>query len=143
MSTKPQDQVYVTHRYAVSQNQEPAVVIGMRDYNRLVERLDGFEVRDWADLWLAVAGAAAALCVSTLVGALTLPTVPSGTTDILWTLTATGASIFTLCIIGYLTQRRNRRQAIGDLKKDLEIHKSLTAGITISGGRPPPHSIIG
>lgn len=124
MSIGPlQEPVYVTQRYAISQNQEPAVVIGMRDYNRLIERLDGCKPGSWADLWLAVAGAGAALAVSALIGALTLPVDLSGTKDALWVLTAAGASIFCLCMIGYLTQRRSHAKEIGELKKDLEIHK--------------------
>jgi hypothetical protein len=118
-----QDQVYFTRRYAVSQSQEPAVVIGMRDYNRLIERLDGCRRGDWTDLWLAVAGAAAGLGVSALVGALTLPPAMSGAVGVLWVLMAAGVAMFCLCMIFYLTQRRNHGKEIGELKKDLEIHK--------------------
>jgi hypothetical protein len=123
VSTESRDQVYVTRRYAISQSQESAVVIGMRYYDRLIERLDGCKPGGWADLWLAVAGAAAALGVSALVGALTLPSTLAGTVDVLWALLAAGAAIFCLCMIGYLTQRRNHGKEIGELKKDLEIHK--------------------
>jgi len=101
-------------------------VIGMRDYNRLIERLDGCKPGGWADLWLAVAGAGAAMVVGALVGALTLPVTLSGTRDVLWVLTAAGAAIFFLCMVGYLTQRRNHGKEIGELKKDLEIHKPRT-----------------
>jgi hypothetical protein len=130
VSTGPlQEPVYVTQRYAISQNQESAVVIGMRDYNRLIERLDGCKPGGWADLWLAVAGAGAALAASTLVGALTLPVTLSGTRDVLWVLTAAGAAIFCLCMVGYLTQRRNHGKELGELKKDLEIHKPKATSI--------------
>jgi uncharacterized protein DUF397 len=123
VSAEPQDQVYFTRRYAVSQSEESAVVIGMRDYDRLIERLDACKPGSWADLWLAVAGAAAALSVSALVGALTLPPALSGTVDVLWALLAAGAAMTCLCMAGYLTQRRDHGQEIGELKKDLEIRK--------------------
>jgi len=115
--------VYVTKRYAVPQNQEPAVAIGMADYNRLIERLDECKPRGWADLWLAVAGAGVALAVGALVGALTLPVSVSAVRDVLWVLTAAGVAIFCLCMTGYLTQRHDHGKEIGALKKDLEIHK--------------------
>jgi hypothetical protein len=123
MSMESQEPVYVTYRYAVSQGQEAAVVIGLRDYNRLIERLDGFRSRDWTDLWLAAAGAAAALGVSALIGALTLPPALPGPVDVLWALVSAGTAIFCLCMIGYFTQRRHYAQELSELKKDLEIHK--------------------
>jgi hypothetical protein len=124
VSTEPlQEPVYVTQRYAVSQSQEPAVVIGMRDYDRLIERLDSCKPGSWTDLWLAVAGAGAALATGALVGALTLPVTLPGTRDVLWVLAAAGAAIFGLSIVAYLTQRRNHGKELDDLKKDLEIHK--------------------
>lgn len=118
-----QEPVYVTYRYAIPEGQEAAVVIGLRDYNRLIERLDGVRARDWADLWLATVGAAAALGVSALVGALTLPPALPGPTEVLWVLVSAGTVIFCLSMIGYLTQRRHYGQEVGELKKDLEIYK--------------------
>jgi hypothetical protein len=115
--------VSVTRRYLIAQNQEWAVVIGIRDFNRILEQLDECIPTGWADLWLAAAGAAAALGVSALVGALTLPSTLPGTASMLWTLMAAGAAIFFLCMVGYVTQRRNPGKEIGELKKDLEIHK--------------------
>jgi hypothetical protein len=105
----------------------------MRDYNRLIERLGGCKPGDWADLWLAFVGAAATLGVSALVGALTLPPTMSGTVDVLWALMAAGAAIFWLCMIGYLTQRRSHGKEIGELKKDLEIHRPGAAFISEIG----------
>jgi len=49
--------VYVTQQYAVSQTKELGVVISIRDYDRLIERLDGCKAGGWADLWLFGAGA--------------------------------------------------------------------------------------
>jgi hypothetical protein len=115
--------VYVTQRYAVSQSQEPGVVLRMRDYDRLIERLDGCKAGGWADLWLFGAGAGAALVAGALVTALTLPVNQSGTRDVLWVLTGAGVVVLLLCLVGYLTQRRDHGREISELKKDLEIHK--------------------
>jgi hypothetical protein len=122
-----QEPAYVTQRYVVSQVQEPGVVIGMGDYDRLIERLDGCKPDGWADLWLAGLGAGAALAVGALVGALTLPATLSGTRDVLWVLTAAGAVVLVLCLIAYLTQRRGHGTEIGELKKDLEIRRRRAA----------------
>lgn len=119
--------VYVTQQYAVSQTEEPGVVISMRDYNRLIERLDGCRAGGWADLWLFGAGAGAALAVGALVTALTLSAAQSGTRDVLWVLTAAGAVILVLCLTGYLTQRGERGREISELRKDLEIRKPTVA----------------
>jgi hypothetical protein len=116
-------QVYVTQRYAVAQGQEPAVVISMREYERIIERLDGCKRGGWADLWLAGVGVGAALAISAFVGALTLPATSSGCRDVLWALTATGAVAFVLCLAAYFTQRRQRGAEIRELRKDLEIHR--------------------
>ena len=117
------DEVYVTHCYTVPQARESAVVIGVRDYNRLLERLDALKSQDWSELWLAVAGAGAALAVSALVGALTLSASLSGTINVLWALTAAGSAVFCLCVIGYLTQQRGYKKGICELKRDLEMLK--------------------
>lgn len=106
-TTESPGRVAVTHRYLIAQNQEWAVVIGIRDFNRIIEQLDECIPSGWADLWLAAAGAAAALGVSALVGALTLPPTLPGTASMLWTLMAAGAAMFCLCMVGYVTQRRN------------------------------------
>jgi hypothetical protein len=116
------NQVFVTRSYAISQSQESAVVIGMSDYNRLIERLDGCKPGSWADLWLTVAGAVAALGVSALVTALTLSPISAATLDVLWVLTATSGAMFCLCLMAYFTQRRIYEKEIGELKKDLAIH---------------------
>ena len=100
------DRVYVTRRYVIRQSPESATVIGMRDCDCLVESPDRCKPGGWADLWLAVAGVAAALGVSALVGALTLSSTGPGTLDALWVLMAAGGAIFCLCMIGYLAQRR-------------------------------------
>lgn len=115
------DQVY-TRGYVLPRSRELAVVMGISDFNRLIARLDGCQPGDWADLWLALAGAAAGLGASALTGALTLPPSMPGTTDVLWVLTAAGSAIFCLCVTGYFTQRCDQKRGIGELKKDLEIH---------------------
>jgi hypothetical protein len=121
--------VYVNQRYFVSQSQEPGVLISMREYDRLIERLDGCKPDGWADLWLAGVGGGVTLAVGALVGALTLPASLLGARDILWALTATGAVVFMLCMVAYLTQRRELGAEIGELKKDLEIYRDR-AGTT-------------
>jgi len=59
-----------TQRYVVTPGEEQAVIIGIRDYNRLIERLNGCKPGGWADLWLAGASAGVAVLISALVGAL-------------------------------------------------------------------------
>jgi hypothetical protein len=118
----PQQSVYVTHRYAITEGEELGVAISIRDYDRLIERLDGCKPGS-ADLWLAGVGAGVALATATLVGALTLPANLTGTRDVLWVLTVAGAVVLTLCLVGYLTQRQDHAREIAELRKDLEIHK--------------------
>ena len=65
--------VQVTHRYTVQQSDEAAVVIGVRDYERLVERLNACKPRGWGEVWLAGVGAGVAAAAATLVTALSLP----------------------------------------------------------------------
>jgi FtsH-binding integral membrane protein len=65
------------------------------------------------------AGAGAALAAGALVTALTLSVAQSGARDVLWVLTGAGAVVLVLCLIGYLTQRRDRGREISELKKDL------------------------
>jgi hypothetical protein len=114
--------VYVTQQYAVSQGQESAVVISMREYQRIIERLDGCKPIGWADMWLAGFGAGAGLVIGAFVGALTLPNSLPGIRDVLWALTATGVVIVVLCLAAYHSQRRVRGEEIGELQKDLQIH---------------------
>jgi hypothetical protein len=123
MSRQLQGPVYVTQRYAVSRGQEPAVVISMREYERIIERLDGCKRGAWADLWLAGFGAGAALAVGAFVGVLTLPATSAGVRDVLWALTATGVVVLVLSLAAYLTQRREHGTEISELQKDLEIHR--------------------
>jgi hypothetical protein len=118
-----QDAVLVTQRYTVSQNEEVGMVISARDLERLIERLDNCEPGGWADLWLAGVGAGVAIAVAALVGLLTLPADLTGTRDVLWAVTVAGAVVFLLCLVGYFTQRRDHGKEIGELKKDLEMHK--------------------
>lgn len=123
-SAKPlQEQAWVTYQYVVSQGQEPGVVLSVRDLDRLIERLDGCKPSGWADLWLALAGAGAALAAGALVGALTLPAALAGTRDVLWALTGAGVVIFALCLFGYLTQRNDHGKEISELEKDLKLRK--------------------
>lgn len=120
--------VYVTQQYAVSQTEEPGVVISMRDYDRLIERLDGCRAGGWADLWLFGAGVGAALAAGALVTALTLPVAQSGVRDVLWVLTGASAVVLVLCLVGYLSQRGDRGREVSELRKDLEIRKPKVAG---------------
>jgi hypothetical protein len=99
------------------------VVISMREYERIIERLDGCKRGGLSDLWLAGVGVGGALAVGAFVGALTLPTASSGIRDVLWALTATGAVVLILCLAAYFSLRRERGLEIGELRKDLEIHK--------------------
>ena len=124
MSTEPlRDSAIFTQRYTVMQGEEQAVVIGVRDYNRLIERLDGCKPGGWADLWLAGVGAGVAVAIAALVGALTLPVAMSGTRDALWAVTGGGMVVWLLCLVGYFTQRRDHSREIAELRKDLENHK--------------------
>jgi hypothetical protein len=116
--------VRVTKRYEVAQSDQPGVVISVRDYDRLIERLDGCKPGGWADLWLAGVGAGIALATAALVGGLTLPVTLAGTRDVLWAVTAAGGVVFCLCLVGYLTQRRDHAKEISELKKDLELQKT-------------------
>jgi hypothetical protein len=122
---QPKQPVYVnvTQRYAVPQGREPGVVISVRDYDRLIERLAALRSGGWADLWLAGVGFGIALASAALVGALTLPSALSGTRDVLWAITGAGTVFLFLCLFGYLTQRRDHGRDVEELRKDLEIHK--------------------
>lgn len=121
MSAEPlRDSAIVTQRYTIAQGEERAVVISVRDYNRLIERLDGCKPGNWSDLWLAGFGAGVAVAMGALVGALTLPTAMSGTRDALWAVTGGGVVVLLLCLVGYLTQRRDHGREIAELRKDLE-----------------------
>jgi len=118
-----QEPVYVTQRFALSQGEESGVVIGVRDYDRLIERLDGCKPGGLSDLWLAGVGAGVALAGAALVGALTLPPDLTATRDVLWTLTAFGVVVVLLCLAAYFAQRRDHAGEIAELKMDLEIRK--------------------
>jgi hypothetical protein len=124
VSTEPlRESAIFTQRYTLTQSEEQAVVIGVRDYDRLIERLDGCKPGGWADLWLAGVGAGVAVVMGALVGALTLPASMSGTRDALWAVTGGGVVVLLLCLVGYLTQRRDHGREIAELRKDLENHK--------------------
>jgi hypothetical protein len=99
------------------------VVIGARDFERLIERLQGCDRGDWGELWLAGVGAGVAVAAAAGVGALTLPTTLTGLIDVLWAVAAAGILVAVLCLIGYLTRRRDHASQIGELKKDLEMRK--------------------
>lgn len=120
-STEAPHQVY-TRGYVIPRSLELAIVIRVGDFNRIIDRLDGCQSGSWPDLWLAAAGAAAALGVSALIGALTLPSAMPGTVGILWALMAAGVTIFCLCVTSYITQQCHRGKEIDELKKDLEIY---------------------
>ena len=112
-----------TQRYIVPRGEEQAVVISIRDYNRLIERLDGCKPGGWTDLWLAGASAGVAVLISALVGALTVPTALSGTRDALWAVTVCGLVVLLLCLVEYFAQRRDHSGEIAELRKDMENHK--------------------
>ena len=116
--------VRVTKHYEVAPSDQPGVVISVRDYDRLIERLEGCKRGGWADLWLAGVGAGVALATAALVGGLTLPVTLTGTRDVLWAVTAAGSVVFCLCLVGYLTQRRDHAREISELRKDLELQKT-------------------
>ena len=56
--------VRVTWQYFISERREPGVVISAREYERIIERLEGCKPGGWADLWLAGVGVGAALARS-------------------------------------------------------------------------------
>jgi len=113
----------VTQRYTVAQGEEQAVVISVREYDRLIERLEACKQGSWADLWLAGVGAGVAVSMGALVGALTLPAAMSGTRVALWVATGCGLVVLLLCLFGYFGQRRDHGKEIAELRKDLENHK--------------------
>ena len=106
-----------TQRYVVTPGEEQAVIIGIRDYNRLIERLNGCKPGGWADLWLAGASAGVAVLISALVGALTVPTALSGTRDALWAITGGGLIMVLLCLVAFFTQRSSHDREIAELRK--------------------------
>jgi hypothetical protein len=124
----PPVSVSVTQRYTVPQGEEPGVVISTRDYERLIERLEGCRPGGWGELWLAGVGGGLAVAAATAVGALTLPPALTGIIDVLWAVTVAGCVITTLCLVGYLSQRRDNGREIDELRKDLEMHKPRTDG---------------
>jgi hypothetical protein len=124
LSTEPaQEPVRVTLQYVLPPRQEPGVLISAREYERMIERLEGCKPSGWADLWLAGVGVGAALAAGALVGALTLPPNLPGTRDVLWGLVATGVIVLGLCLFAYIAQRRERGAEINELKKDLDLHR--------------------
>jgi hypothetical protein len=138
MSTEPRQSVSVTQRYTVPQGEEPGVVMSTRDLGRLIERLDGCKPGGWGELWLAGVGAGVAAAAAAAAGALTMPSNLAGRIDALWAVTAAGALVTVLCLVGYLAQRRDDARRISELKKDLEMHKpraSQTLLASTSAGR--------
>ena len=124
MSTGPlRGSAVFTQRYTVAQDEEQAVVISVRDYDRLIERLESVKPGGWAELWLAGVGAGGAVAMGALVGTLTLPAPMSGTRDALWAVTGGGTVVLLLCLVGYFTQRRDHGREVAELRKDLENHK--------------------
>lgn len=127
MSAEPlRDSAIFTQQYTIAQSEERAVVISVRDYNRLIERLDGCKPGNWSDLWLAGFGAGVAVAMGALIGALTLPVAMSGTRDALWAVTGGGVVVLLLCLVGYFTQRRDHGREIAELRKDLENHNPVS-----------------
>jgi len=116
-----------------------AVVIRTRDYDRIIESLEGSTHTGWADLWLAGVGAGLSLAGSALVAAFTLPSNLRGARDVLWALVGVGATILSLCLVAYVSQRREREAEIGKLENDLTVHRprisAPLAETAESGGR--------
>lgn len=132
MSVDPLQQfARLTQKYTVPLSVEPAVVISIRDYERLIERLEGCKPGGWGELWLAGVGAGVAVAMATLVTALTLPATLSATKDVLWAVTAAGAFLTVVCLLAYFTQRRDRAKEISELKKDLEMRTPKAASKAI------------
>ena len=104
------------------------MVISARDYERLIERLQGCRPGGWGELWLAGVGGGVAVAAATAVGALTLPPTLAGIISVLWVVTVAGSVIMVLCLVGYLSQRRDHGREIDELKKDLEMRKPRTCG---------------
>lgn len=123
MSIDPLQSVEVTQRFTVPQSEELGVVISVRDYERLIERLDGCKPGGWGELWLACVGAGVALAAAAGVTAATLPTDLTGTRDVLWAVTVAGAVLTVLSLVAYFTQRHDHGKEIAELKKDLEMRK--------------------
>jgi hypothetical protein len=124
----PPASVSVTRRYTVPQGEEPGVLISARDYERLIERLEGCRPGGWGELWLAGVGGGLAVAAATAVGALTLPLTLTGIINALWVVTVAGSVIMVLCLVGYLSQRRDHGREIDELKKDLEMRKPRSSG---------------
>ncbi len=49
--------VYVTQQFEVSLSNEPAVLISVRELERIIQRLDDYQRHGWTDLWPALAWA--------------------------------------------------------------------------------------
>jgi len=115
--------VSFTQSYTVRQSNQLAVVITVRQYERLIERLDGCKQGGWGDLWLAGVGAGVALAAAAGVTAATLPEALAVTRNVLWAATIAGVVLAVVCLVAYFTQRRDHGKEIAELKKDLEMHK--------------------
>jgi hypothetical protein len=127
MSAEPLDEVVsISRRLRIPQAEEEGVVISLKDYDRLIERLEACKPGGWADLWLAGAGAGGALLAAALVAALTLSTELSGISDAMWAVTAAGAVTLALCLVGYLADHGDRGREIAQLGRDLEIRRPGT-----------------
>jgi hypothetical protein len=124
VSVEPlQQSVSFTQSYTVQQSNQQAVVISVRQYERLIERLDGCKQGGWGDLWLAGVGAGVALAAAAGVTATTLPKELATTRNVLWAATVAGIALAAVCLVAYFTQRRDHAKEIAELKKDLEMHK--------------------
>ena len=68
------------------------------------------------------------MAAATAVGALTLAPTITGIINALWVVTVAGSVIMVLCLVGYLSQRRDHGREIDELKKDLEMRKPRSSG---------------
>jgi hypothetical protein len=120
---REQNCTHVTQRYEIAESVESAIVISVRDYERIVERLKTCRQHGWGELWLAGFSSGAAAAAATLVTVLALPGTLIGTRDVLWTVTAAGAIVAIVCLLGYFTQRRDHGKEVDELTRDLEVRK--------------------
>lgn len=119
--------VQVNRGMSLESSQERGVAIAEREYNRLIERLEGCKSTGLADVWLAGGGLGGGLAAAALVTALSLGTSATGSTmDILWMLAILGAVIASLSLGAYFSQRHERNKEINELKTDMEIHRTTT-----------------
>jgi hypothetical protein len=118
------DLVYVNQSYSVRQSQEPGVLIGERQYQRFIERLDDCKEHGWSELWLAAAGIAAGVAATAAISSATLPAgkLSSATRGDLKVAAISGLVVLAVCLIAYLTHRQDHGREVDHLMKDLRMY---------------------